>query len=83
MILAFVVHVKGKGAIRCTWGSALIIQDAQDARSTLVYEVQNILILGELDETPLYTFTFIFCLLILQNKRIELLLECFVAVVDA
>ena len=61
-----------------------ILQDSKDTRSSLgMDQIQNILVLGELDEGPQESLAIVFFLLVPQDKSVELLLYRFVAKVDA
>ena len=78
-----VVQRLGKGLVGVEGLDALLVQYAQDARVAPIDEVENVLIVGELDELPRDALPLVLGLLQLEDEAVELLLERFVGVVDA
>ena len=84
MTQAFLVRVQRECFVGPPRRPTYIVQDSKDTRSSLgVDQIQNILVLGELDEGPRDSLAIVFFLLVPQDESVELLLQRLVAKVDA
>mmetsp|Transcript_19593 Transcript_19593/g.35566 ORF Transcript_19593/g.35566 Transcript_19593/m.35566 type:complete len:200 (+) Transcript_19593:2808-3407(+) len=82
MTRAFVIHIIGKCLVGRSGCTALIVQNIQNSRSLFINQIQDILIFWEGNKAPLNAFSFVFFLLIFQDKNIKLLLQSFVTIID-
>jgi hypothetical protein len=84
MTRALLVRVQRECFVGATRRPTYIVQDIEDARSSLgMDQIQNILVLGEIDEGPWDSLAIVFFLLVAQDESVELLLQRLVAKVDA
>ena len=83
MRFALLIDGMAECAICHTDGLTHIVKNGNNATSLLSDEIQTVLIVGKVDESPFYSLALIFLLFDFQDKIIELLLQCLVGVVDA
>lgn len=76
------MHLSNKRLVCALWKLALLVEDREDAH-LLLEQIEAALIVLERNALPLDVLLLVLVLLLLEDERVELLLQLFVGVVDA